>query len=161
MNKFTYFLLLIFSFILPIIKHIIKTIKFTNTIDEPIGNLSIIHDVIMPILKDNTLIRQAKINTYLNDLNICLEDRVGKIINAVIRRAPITFIPITIVKDISIDKTTLMIFVCIPLDLENVSSNVIENILGYNNMYVVITINATITLNTTSVKLTPNKEPYK
>ena len=65
----------------------------------------------------------------LNVLNICLLDNVGKIINAVINKAPITFIPITIVSEIKIDNIILITFVCIPVDLENVSSNVIENIL--------------------------------
>ena len=122
-----------FNLILPIIKHIINTIKLTNTIDEPIGNLSIIHEAIIPILKDKTLNAQDMIITILNDLNICLDDRVGNIINAVINSAPITFIPITTVKLVKMDNIKLIMLVLIPSDLANVSSNVTQNILLYSN----------------------------
>ena len=79
-------------------------IKFVNTIDEPIGKLLIIQANNKPIVKQKTLDITENIVTILNVLNICLLDKVGNIIRAVISSAPITFIPITIVKDIRIDK---------------------------------------------------------
>ena len=112
----------------------IQYIKLTNTIDEPIGKLLIEQASNKPIIKHNTLDITENIVTPLNVLNICLLDNVGNIIKAVINKAPITFIPITIVKDIRIDNIILIMFVCIPVDLENVSSNVIENILLYKNI---------------------------
>lgn len=139
----------------------IKQIKLTNTIDEPIGSLSIIHDVIIPMLNDTAPNIEANIKTFLNDLNNCLDDIVGNIIKAVINKAPITFIPITTVKLVSIDSNKLIRFVLIPCDFANVSSNVTENILLYKTIYTPTTIKQIIILKTQSVTLHPSKDPYK
>ena len=147
--------------ILPIIKHITKIIKLVNTIDEPIGRFIIKQDNNIPITKDEILYITENIITLLYVLNICLDDRVGNIINEVINKAPITFIPITTVNEVRIDIITLIILVFKPVDLENVSSNVTEKILLYIRMKVIITIIAIIILNMTSTNDTPSKEPYK
>lgn len=147
--------------ILPIIKHITKIIKLVNTIDEPIGRFIIKQDNNIPITKDEILYITENIITLLYVLNICLDDSVGNIINEVINKAPITFIPITTVNEVRIDIITLIILVFKPVDLENVSSNVTEKILLYKRMKVIITIIAIIILNMTSTNDTPSKEPYK
>ncbi|MCR4898347.1 MAG: metal ABC transporter permease, partial [Acholeplasmatales bacterium] len=54
--------------ILPIIIEIIKVNRFANTIDEPIGILSIIHANINPIKNDIILNIAANIVTCLNFL---------------------------------------------------------------------------------------------
>lgn len=147
--------------ILPIIKHITKIIKLVNTIDEPIGRFIIKQDNNIPITKDAILYITENIITLLYVLNICLDDSVGNIINEVINKAPITFIPITTVNEVRIDIITLIILVFKPVDLENVSSNVTEKILLYKRIKVIITIIAIIILNITSTNDTPSKEPYK
>ena len=153
--------MLIFFLILPIIKQIIQTIKLTNTIDEPIGKFEIMHEAKSPIIKEITLDAAAKIVTPLNVLNTCLADNVGNIIKAVINKAPITFIPITTVNDVKIEIIILINVVFVPVDLENVSSNVTLNILLYRIIYNPTTITATTILNITSVRLTPKRDPYK
>lgn len=127
-----------------------QIIKLTNTIEEPIGKLEIKHDAKSPNVNDIILDIAANIVTPLNVFNICLAESVGKIINDVINNAPITFIPITTVNDVNIDIITLINVVLVPVDLENVSSNVTLNILLYNNMNKAITIIATIILKITS-----------
>lgn len=143
------------------IKQIINTMKLINTIEEPIGKLVIIHEANKPIIKDITLDTLANIVTPLYVLNICLADNVGKIINEVINKAPITFIPITTVNEVKTEIIMLIKFVLVPVDLENVSSNVTENILLYKNTYITMTTKANIILNITSNLDTPKSEPYK
>ena len=91
---------------MPITKQIKNIIKLTKTIEDPIGSLSIIHANNKPAVNEIALNTHEKIVTDLNVLNICLAERVGNIINDVINNAPITFIPITIVKDVNIEIIT-------------------------------------------------------
>ena len=77
-----------------------------NTILEPIGKLVIIQQINNPIEKDTTPKITLKIVTCLKVFTICLADNTGNIINDVINKAPITFIPITIVTDVKTDIIT-------------------------------------------------------
>ena len=94
----------------------------------PVGVLNI-NDNINPITKDNIEINILDITTLLNFLKIFIELKAGNIIKLDINNDPINLIPITTTKEHSIANIALYTLVLIPIDLENVSSNVIANIL--------------------------------
>ena len=115
-------------------------IRFIITIVAPVGT-SNKNDTIRPIMNAITDIIILDITTLLNLLNTCIDDSVGKIIKLDINNEPISLIPNTIVIEHKIAKIMLYRFVLIPIDLENLSSNVIANILLYEKIYNKTTIN--------------------
>ena len=100
-----------------------------NTLDEPIGKSDIIQDNSKPKQNDVKPNTTENIVTFLNVLKICLADKTGNIINDVINKAPITFMPITTAIDVNIETITFIKVVLVPVDFEKVSSNVTEKIL--------------------------------
>ena len=80
----------------------------------------------MPVLTKTTL---------LNFFTICMDERVGKIIKLDIRSDPINLIPSTTTIEQRPANIILYISVFIPTTFAKFSSNVIANILLYENIY--------------------------
>ena len=127
-----------------------NTTRLTITIVDPVG-VAFKKDTIIPIIKDNTDNNTLDITTVLNFLNNCIDDNVGNIIKLDIKSEPINLIPSTIVIEQRLAKIMLYKLVFIPIDLENLSSKVIANILLYENKYKKITITDRIIHNIISV----------
>lgn len=85
--------------------------------------------MISPVVKDIIEYITLEITTLLNFLNICIDEIVGNIIKLEISNDPTNFIPKTTTIEHNIANMMLYIFVLIPIELVNLSSNVIANIL--------------------------------
>ena len=113
---------------LEITLNIINTIKFTITIVAPVG-VAYMYEIIKPTVNEIIEIIILDITTLLNFLKYCIDESVGNIIKLEIYNEPINLIPSTTVTEHRLAKIILYKFVFIPIDLANLSSNVIANIL--------------------------------
>jgi hypothetical protein len=137
-----------------------NTIKLAITIVAPVG-VAYINDIYNPTINDTIEIIILDIITLLNFLNNCIDESVGKIIKLDINKDPINLIPKTTTIEHKLANIILYKSVFTPIDLANLSSNVIANILLYENTYKRITIIDKIILTIISFsfidRILPNK----
>ena len=110
-----------------------KANKFIITTVAPAG-IENIYEKISPKMKDKIETMAEFMTTDLKHLHTLTDERVGKTIRLETSRAPIIRMPTTIITPVKIASRVLYNFTFIPVAFAKFSSNVTKNILLYDIM---------------------------